>query len=401
MRILIINHEIPYPLVSGSTLRTYNLLRRIAARHEVWLAAPQESPDQAEAIAHLQTVCAGVITGYFKQRHPAHHLPGLIAYALRGIPPELKFQWSSELAGKLSQLLTTTAFDIVQIEHSCMAHYLRLIPPQANSRTLLVFHDVGFMQAARVARYERRISWKLRMWLHSRWMRHWEPHYAAHFDRCAAVSDVDRALLLTVNPALTVDVVANGVDTQTHQLLPAATNGREVLFVGSMDYPPCVDGALYFCDEILPHLRQEIPDVELWIVGKNPLPEVRELHGNGIHVTGFVESVEPYYRRCAACIVPLRAGGGTRLKILEALALGRPVVSTFIGCEGLDLNHGDHVLLADAPAPFAAQVAQLLTDGMLYQRLVNQGRERVVALYDWDAIAAQLLDIYAELGAAR
>lgn len=400
MRVLIINNEIPYPAVSGSTLRVYNLLKRITPYHEVWLAAPQESPEQDAAVAHLRTICAGVETGYLKRRHPIVHLPGLMIYALSGTPLELKFQWLAELAGKIEHLFETVDFDIVQIEHSYMAHYLALVPAELRDHTVLIMHDIGYLQTQRIAEYERKPIRKIRMRIHSRMMARWEPRLFAQFARCVTMSTVDRDHLLAANPDALVDVIPNGVDTRHYQPLPAAEDKQALLFIGSMDYLPCVDATLFFYHEVLPYLWQQIPGVEFWIVGKNPLPEVQRLHGDGVHVTGFVESVVPYYRRCAACVVPLRSGGGTRLKILEALALGRPVVSTTVGCEGLNLVNEEHLLIADTPEAFAAQTALLLTNDALYRRLVTQGRAQVVTGYDWDAIAARLMGVYAEMKAS-
>jgi glycosyltransferase involved in cell wall biosynthesis len=136
---------------------------------------------------------------------------------------------------------------------------------------------------------------------------------------------------------------------------------------------------------------------ELWIVGRDPRPEVLELNGNGVHVTGRVEDVVPYYRQSAVCVVPLRAGGGTRLKILEAMALGRPVVSTTIGCEGLDVVDGEHLLIADNPAQFAEKTVRLLTERQLYQHIATEGRKLVVTKYDWNIIADRIMQTYTEL----
>jgi glycosyltransferase involved in cell wall biosynthesis len=169
------------------------------------------------------------------------------------------------------------------------------------------------------------------------------------------------------------------------------------MFIGSMDYPPCVDAALYFCREIFPRIRHTISAAEFWIVGRNPGSEVLQLAGDGVHVTGQVDDVIPYYRQSTVCVVPLRAGGGTRLKILEAMALGRPVVSTTIGCEGLDVVDGVHLLIADTPEQFAEKTIRLLTDRQLYQDISANGRQLVVTKYDWNIITSHLTQIYSEL----
>jgi glycosyltransferase involved in cell wall biosynthesis len=164
-----------------------------------------------------------------------------------------------------------------------------------------------------------------------------------------------------------------------------------------MCYSACIDAVLFFCKEILPLVRERVGKVEMWVVGRDPVPEIRALDGDGIHVTGQVEGIQPYYQRCTAVVVPLRAGGGTRLKILEAMALGRPVVSTSIGCEGLDVAPEKHLLVADDPEDFADATARLILDCGLNQRIVSEARQLVVDHYNWDAIASDLMHFYAEM----
>jgi glycosyltransferase involved in cell wall biosynthesis len=169
------------------------------------------------------------------------------------------------------------------------------------------------------------------------------------------------------------------------------------MFIGSMAYPPCVDAVLHFARGTLPLIRKAVDATEFWIVGANPHPDVVKLSGSGIHVTGQVADVIPYYQQSTVCIVPLRAGGGTRLKILEAMALGRPVVSTTIGAEGLDVLDGTHLFIADTPEAFAEKTVRLLRDRQLYQHIAANARRLVEARYDWAKIAERLMDVYEEV----
>jgi sugar transferase (PEP-CTERM/EpsH1 system associated) len=397
MRILVISDSIPYPMVSGAPLRICNLLCRIARQHQVWLAAPLGTPEGAESVSHVQEFCYRVETANLRRRHPLMHLPGLLRYALAGKPLELRFHYSQQLAHKIQHLASSVDFDIVQIEHSHMALYLEALPPDLHCRTILMFHDIVFSKYARIFRFECRLGSKLRALLYSRMMRRWEPRYAERFGRCITVSEADRRLLLEANPRVGVDVVPNGVDTKVYQPLSLDGASPSLLFIGNMSYSANVDAAMFFSREILPLIRRMTPDVELWIVGKDPPAEVRQLSGETVHVTGRVDSVVPCYSRSTVCVVPLRAGGGTRIKILEAMALGRPVVSTSIGCEGLDVIDYEHLLIADSPEQFAEKTVRLLTDKPLHQRLATNARQLVVTRYDWDAIARQLMQIYAEV----
>jgi len=324
-------------------------------------------------------------------------LPDMLLYYLKGWPLELRLLYSQQMADLIRRFTSEVAFDIVQIEHSRLALYRENIDPNAQCASVLTFHNVAFDQSERISHIERNLISSLRTWIFARQLFKWEPSYAQKFDRCFVVSETERKTLLSRNSRLKVDVVPNGTDTKEYQPLELNHGSRALLFIGSMSYAPCVDGAVYFCNQILPYIRKEFRDIQVWIVGADPSPDVIRLADKDTHITGYVEDVIPYYQRSKVCVVPLRAGGGTRLKILEAMALGRPVVSTTIGCEGLDVVDGQHLLIADEPEQFAKHTIRLLTDTALYGRIAGQARELVAKKYDWDVIAEQSLEAFNEL----
>jgi sugar transferase (PEP-CTERM/EpsH1 system associated) len=397
MRILMVANYLPYPVLSGGRLRIYHLLRRVAQHHEVSLAALLESPDDRDGIPHLRQFCHRVETAGPDRRRRWRRATGMIRYALEGNPPDLSLLHSDELAEKIRRLAASEGFDIVQME-SVMGLYLDALPRPRMSKTVLMFQNVAAAQFARITRIERSRYRKLRSWINGTSLRRWEPRYAERFDRATTVSDADKELLRRLNPRLQVEVIPNGVDTEALQPLPPTTpKPPSLLFIGSMSYPPCVDAVLMFCEHILPLVRQAVPGIELRIVGADPHPAVQKLAGNGVQVTGRVQDVVAYYRDCTVCIVPLRAGGGTRLKILEAMALGRPVVSTTIGCEGLDVVHGTHLLVADTPEKFADATIRAVRDAGLRDALCANARRLVEARYGWNRIAGRLMDLYQSL----
>ena len=397
MRILIISNAIPYPTDSGSKVRSYNLLRRVAKKHEVWFATLTDGAEEAEGLSHIGQICSGVETVALRRRHLLMHVPGLLRYALAGNPLELKFVHYEELVRKIQRLFTTTDFDIVQIEPSQMALYIETLPTDAGFKSLLMFHNVAYNQYYHIFRFAPRLVSRMRALLHSLMMRRWEPRYAERFDRCITVSEEDRRLLLAVDPRLQVDVIPNGVDTSIYHVQPKEYRTPDLLFVGNLGYTACSDAATYFCREILPIVRRVMSDVEMWIVGTNPPPEVTRLQGDGVHITGRVDSVLPYYRQSSVCVVPLRIGGGSRLKILEAMAMGRPVVSTSVGAEGLDVVADEHILIADTPDEFARKIVLLLQNARLSDRIAASARQLVEAHYDWDVIAQRLMRAYAQM----
>lgn len=394
MRILVVTDQLPYPLITGARVRIHNMLRRLAGRHEFWLASLIDSTGDLDVLPQVSSY-AQVVTGSREKMRPVAHLPGLVRYGLAGVPLELKFEYSKLLAQGIRRLVARVPFDIIQFEPSKMALYLDTTLRARPHKRLMVFHDVAFSQYSRIAQLEPDLAGRLRARLYAETMRRWEPGNAARMDGCIAVSHTDRQLLTSLNPRLRPLVVPNGVDTRAMTPLAPSQEAPALLFVGTMRYEPCADAALFFAREVLPRIRRQIGPVDFWIVGMDPPPQVVELgKEEGIHVTGRVESVHPYYARSSVCVVPLRAGSGTRLKILEAMALGRPVVSTSIGREGLDAVDGEHLLVADDPGPMADAVVKLLKNQAFATKMVADARAMVESRYDWDGIAGQMEAIY-------
>jgi len=398
LRILIITDYLPYPLIAGDLIRTYNLLQRVAKHHQVSVAGFFVLPDEADhVLAHFRKFCYKVEA--IKLPHPPkwQRLPGIIRYALTGKPYEFEFLYVRELVNKIRRLLTEDVYDVVQIEQSRMAPYVELLPEEMGPKRILIFHNVAADQYDRISVITASPITRLRVSILSRMLRNWEPQYAERFDRSVTVSEVDRQILLHANSRLHVDVVPNGVDTQIYQPLVVQPEIPGLLFIGNMAYKPCSDGAVWFCNEVLPIVRRSIKEMEIWIVGNDPPPSVKRLEGDGVYVTGRVTEVVPYYRKSNIAVVPIRAGGGTRLKILEAMALGRPVVSTSVGCEGLNVQSGRHLLVADTPHEFAVNIVRLLGDRILSKKIAEEARRLVVEQYDWDVVASQMLNVYSEV----
>jgi glycosyltransferase involved in cell wall biosynthesis len=207
----------------------------------------------------------------------------------------------------------------------------------------------------------------------------------------------DRDLLAPHLDGTPMRVVPNGVDTDFFRPSTGREDPAGLLFTGAMNYAPNADGVLHFCTEILPAIHAAIPETSLAVVGRNPPPRIQGLGTDKIAITGTVRDVRPWMHRAAVFVVPLRVGGGTRLKILEALACGRAVVSTALGCEGLDVTDGEDILIADTPAAFADAVVRCLRDPGLRQRLGSRGRTLVERRYRWDAIGRGLSDFYREM----
>lgn len=402
MRLLFVSDSFPYPPESGTRVRDYNLIRCLAERCELGLLAFTFNEREIAGAETMRRYCEVVGTVRFQRQSKWQHLPGVVACLLKGQPLASKFVYSPEFAAKLRRMTTEQHFDVVQIDCTPMAPYVRQINSSptgaARPRTALVFIDVNAHKFKRLLDHEHATGARLRWWLDWRLMRHWEARYAENFDACVMMSDVDAQRVRQRNPRLTPLVIPNGVDVREKQPLPDRPASADILLIGTLSHAPWADAVRYFHAEIFPLIKLAVPQARLLIVGNAP-PEVQSLAADDVIVTGRVDEIQPYYEQACVAAVPLRSGGGTRLKILESLAYGRPVVTTSVGCEGLDLRDGADVLLADEPRAFADAVSRLLTEPALRHSLARHGRYTVEQQYSWDIIADRLLAAYEQLGA--
>jgi polysaccharide biosynthesis protein PslH len=399
MNVLFLTYGLPYPPDNGARIRDFFFITHTSRHHTVLSLSLCFSPEQLQHLPQLKPYCAladGVVQ---RSRTPGEHAVGIWSALRAHRPLASHFFFYEELAHKLREVMQTWPVDIIQIEHSFLAFYVDALPDGHTCKKILDFHNVACQQFGRMARL-RSGSVRERLAFILKWLMllSWETEYAQRFDRCLAVAPMDARLLTAKNPALPVSLVENGVDIALYSPLASLPDDDTLLFVGTMAYRPNRDGILYFCREILPLIRRHRPQVRLVVVGDAPPPELKEMaERERILVTGRVQDVRPYYHAARLSIVPLRAGGGTRLKILESMALGRPVVSTSVGCEGLEVVDREHIMIADTPAEFAERVIVLLTDNHMAGSLSRRARHVVQDKYDWPTMGERLLAVYNEL----
>ena len=389
------------PPDSGARLRDFNLIKRISRQHEVSVLSLLEFPEELEQKASLEPYCAHV-DGVVANRSWLGTAAVAVAGLFRGRPIATAPFYYPEFARRILALTHLQTFDLVQIEHSFLVPYRAALAPHFNGATVLSLHNIGVHQyrsmldmSSGVARIPASLKWRS--------MRGWEARATRYFDHTIVVSDKDRERLRSLGVGVGVSTIDNGVDCDVLRPLaePPPTT-EEILFIGTMGYLPNRDAMHYFCREILPIIRARRPGCRLTIVGSGGLEHLSELAQPGIvEITGRVKDPLPFYARSRLAIVPLRSGGGSRLKILEAMALGRPVVSTSLGREGLELEDGKEILIADEPGTFAEHVLSLLEDNHHWRRLANAARSKVEFRYDWDLAASHLLKLYERLCTQR
>jgi len=388
MRILWVKLGGLWPLTAGGRLRSFHILRELSERHAVTVLtthAPGENP--ADLAAHLPD-CEVVSRPHAAPKRSDPRFAAALARSwLSPLPVDL-WRWRvPAVRAEVGRRLAQGGVDL------CVADFLTAavaVPLAGPVPAVLFEHNVEHVIWRRLARVERR-PWR-RALLEIEWrkMRRVEARACAAARLTLAVSEADRAALLALAPQATVRAIPTGVDAQYFHPNGATEAPAEIVFTGSMDWYPNEDAILHFIDAVLPRVRAEVPAATLTVVGRNPAPRLHAAAARaGVRVTGTVEDVRPFVDAAAVYVAPLRVGGGTRLKIFEALAMGKAVVSTTVGAEGLPLRPGEQVVLADDPREFARAVVSLLRDPERRRTIGAAARRFVLERYSWARVSRE------------
>jgi len=376
------------PVDTGGKIRSFNILRRLSKDQELTLISyygGRRDPDYEAALpkqfpgSHIVHTAATDSDGFRGVLDYLYRLPQLAPYSVSKFThPAVRKLVVSQLSGG--------QFDAAICDF--LAASLNF--PQTLPIPCVLFqHNVESALWQRMATTESHPLRKLSYALESARMARYERQTLARFHHIIAVSEHDRQQMLEMDPGCEITVVPTGVDTQQFPVAPpsSATPPR-IVFTGSMDWEPNIDAVEYFCAQIWPRIRAEFPAAIFQIVGRNPFAKVQRLASQSVQVTGTVPSVTDYLRDATAVVVPLRIGGGTRLKIYEAMAMGKALVSTSIGAEGLNFKQGRDLLLADDASSFAEAVLLLLRDAQV-RRKFEQAAAQQAAQFDWSVVARQ------------
>jgi glycosyltransferase involved in cell wall biosynthesis len=396
-----------WPINTGARLRDYQLARQLAARSSVTFVEMRHATEEPH-IPPDDSGLAGIVT----LEKGVTYTPFEILRGLAGPTPVTVLNcWSPRSASQLANVLRSRQFDAVQIEGVHLMEYLPVIREARGCPAIVVdWHNIESEM----------------MWRYAETTGNWAKKLAAKrtakliegaenklLDACVThtvTSERERQKLIARCPGAYIQVVPNGVDTGFYTAEKVAEACRRsgpcdskqtILFVGSMDYHANIDAVTWFSRAAWPEIARNHPHLDFTIVGRDPAPEVRALASDYIHVTGTVDDVRPFYASAVAAVVPLRSGSGTRLKILEAMAAGVPVISTRLGAEGLDVEHDVHLLLADTGPEIAAAICRVASSFETRTRLSAAARALVCRVYDWSVIGKQLHEIHADLVKSR
>lgn len=392
MKILHILPYCPVPPNFGGALRIFNLMKQMLRWHDVnviYMGSEERIPQLRSAmddrIGHVRVI----------PRHWARRMKRVgQLYALLGPHSYWAMQGQTRIFRRtIRQELETGGYDIMQSEFPQMALY----DPGPGIVKIMDSHNVEYDTFRRMMQKSNGIFRKLHYYDQYRKMYHEEAKACRLQDAVIVTSERDRKIFDEDVPSVPKFIIPNGVDSTYFHANGQDPEPKSLVFTGSMRYIPNSDGALHFIDNIWPLIERAVPDVKLYIVGDGPPPALQRKQSGRIIVTGFVDDVRPYVWRSSVSIVPLRMGGGSRLKIVESLSMKTPVVSTTIGAEGLDVRHGESALIADDPESFAGAVLSLLKDTALRRKLSTNGSELVRTTYDWSIIGDRLNNVYEQV----
>ncbi len=385
MKILFLSRWCPYPPNNGAKIRVYNLIRGLSKSHEVSLISFIEASEMPANKHRLEALCSEIQVIPRKPFTPGSWRARL--GFLSPLPRSIMDTFSLEMKQCIEQALSRGDIQVVVASQVDMAVYAPYF-----GKTPAVFEEAeisGLYESFALARSPaRRLRSGLTWWKHRRYLSRLLPR----FDACTVVSEKERKLLSQAVPGYrNIEVIPNCISPEDYLSVPKLVRPDQIVFTGSFDYQPNYEAMLWFLAEVLPRIQAVIPEARLTVTGNHggrQLPAAKN-----VELTGYVESVAPLVASAAVSLAPIHNGGGTRLKILEAMALRTPVVATTKGAEGLEVCDGEHLLIADTPEDFARAVIRLLEDPDLGRRLAENAYRLVREVYDWEAIMPRFLNI--------
>jgi polysaccharide biosynthesis protein PslH len=387
MKILFLTPRLPYPPYQGDRLKMYHFLRLLSKHHEIDLLSFVESEEEIKLADNLQPFCRKIETVF---------LPKSTSYLnmAKNFPSTLPFQvayYQSPLYRlRLEKLLSQNDYDLLH------THLIRMIPYTEKLKIPRILDLTDAISKYLETRYSKTKNPFVKLGIFLEWKRmlKYESKISS-YQAISVCSETDRDKLLAIAPSANIQIFRNGLDLDYFKPFPnRCSEPNGIIFTGSMHFAPNQDGVLYFCQQILPLIRQQIPDVKLYIVGKSPSPSIQKLASDSIVVTGTVPDMRDYYAKAKVAICPVRFGAGTLNKVIEAMAMNIPVVSTSVACAGMNVTNGKNILFGDTPNDFVCAVVKLLQSPELRNCIVAGARTLVEAEHDWEEIVSDLEELY-------
>lgn len=396
MKILMLTPYLPYPLLSGGQIRTYNLLKKLAHKHDITLFALIKEPTEVQYLPELEKFCRKVKV--FKRSQRPFTLRNIIQTAFSSYPFLVIRNYVPEAITAIEKELQEEHYDLIHAETFYMMPHL----PKTTVPTILVEQTIEYLGYESYAE-STKWSWlKTLLKIDINKIRKWETHFWNSCNKLIVMSEEDKQFIAKeIGTPDKIAVVANGVDSEwfaeKKNLLPERPT---LLSVGTFKWLPNVEAVTFLVKEVWPLIKKQLPDAKLWIVGNAPTPDVVAFQqkDTSITVTGGIPDIRDAFKGSHLLIAPVFSGKGTRYKILEAMASETPIVATSIAVEGLGVQDGEEVLISDTAQGLANAAVELVKQPQLRKKLAENGRDFVSKHFDWSYISQELDRIYEELG---
>jgi glycosyltransferase involved in cell wall biosynthesis len=391
LTVLVVTAQFPYPPRSGFAMRVYQLVRGLARRHDVTLLSYVELDTQPQ-VEELRRTCKVEVVEWRSRSRPAKRLAQLLSLATPA-PYVSRELYSAEMQRAIDALCANQRFDVIQLESSLLCAFTLPSGP----RLILDEHNLESEVHSRSGELERSRVRRAFGAVESARLRRFEQRWWRRADGIVVTSEREEPLVAARAPGTPIAAVPNGVDLERFRPDPSSPQPDTVIFNGRLDYRPNLDAANWLVDDIWPRVLRLRPQARLAIVGRGDARDLERLTRPSVEVTGEVPEVQPHLASAAVVVVPIRMGGGTRLKVVEGLAMGKAMVSTRLGSEGIAVEDGTHLLVADDPEDFARAVAALLIDRDRAAMLGMNGRSLMEGSYSWDIADIRLAALYARV----
>ena len=391
MNVLVVCVDFPFPPRTGANMRVYQLLKQLASRHRVTLLS-YASPDDYGRVAALAEQVPVRTVERPRETRGARRGAQLRAIA-SSEPFSSRHIHSDAMQKAIYELCSSESIDVIQLEGALLCGFA--FPPGV--RVILDEHNIEYEVFQRMSEHETSVVRRSFHHLEARRFRSFEQRAWTSVDGCAVTSEREEPVVRAIAPDTPTAVVPNGVDLDYFAPSDVPVEPFTVVFNGTLEYRPNCDAAYHLVEEIWPIVQSRCADARLAIVGRAGERDRRRLSQPGVEVTGEVPDIRPYLERAAVVAIPIRMGGGTRLKVVEGLAMGKALVSTTVGCEGVAVREGEHLLIGDGPDAFAARILEVFGDDALRERIGSAGRQLVEAEYSWELAGERLDALYQPL----
>lgn len=395
MRILQISPRLPFPLTEGGSIGIFNITRQLSRKGaEICFVASSDKPDEAVP-QEFRKLCSELLV---LDRGKKYGVETALQNLVSNVPINIEKYHSPGSLERILGFAGERRFDLVHVDHLHMAYYGLAVGQALHIPVVLREHNLELKIMERFAETTPNLFQKLYARMQITKFRKYEPAVCGQVNKCVMITEEDRERLLSLNSAVDTTVIPAGVDTDFFKPGREPADEDTIAYIGSLDWLPNVEGLRWFVRQVLPMIVKERPGVKFYIYGKNPSRDLFKLtDGRNVIVEGFVKDAREVFRKAQVIVVPLLAGSGMRIKILEAMAAGKSIVTTSIGSEGIKCEDGKNIMIADDAKAFAGKLTELLSNPQFRESVGRQASLLAAGEYSWDRIGDMFWDTYKDI----